>query len=61
MFMVTMSYDGFTPHWSKEYKTFGEAITAYETFNDWGFADEFATITIHANDLIASKTHRRPN
>ena len=60
-FKVTMSYDGYAPHWNKAYATFGDAVKAYETFTDWGFADEFATITLHAGEYVTSKTYRRPN
>ena len=61
MFKVSVSYDGNSPHWNKEYKTFSDAVKAYETFTDWGFCDEFSIVTLHADQHIASKEFRRPN
>ena len=60
-FKVSVSYDGNSPHWNKAYNSFSEAVKAYETFNDWGFCDEFSIVTLHAGEFIASKEFRRPN
>lgn len=61
MFKLVVSYDGNSPHWNKQYQTFGDAVMAYSNFNDWGFAKEFATITLHVDNHRATKTYRRPN
>ena len=45
-YAVTCAYDGKEPHWTKRYQFALDAVRAYETFIDHGFADEFATINL---------------
>mgnify|MGYP003346392461 CR=1 FL=1 len=43
-YAVTLSYDGKEPHWIRRYKNALEAVRVYDSFTDWGFADEYSTI-----------------
>lgn len=62
MYLITCSYDNKPAHWEKSFADFSEAVKCYESFTDWGFCDEFSTITLRlpAGEL-SSKTFRRPN
>jgi hypothetical protein len=62
IYLVTVSYDGKSAHWEKQFPNFGDAVKCYEGFTDWGFADEFSTVTLRVPfGELSSKTFRRPN
>lgn len=45
-YAITLSYDGKPPHWTKRFKFALEAVRVYDSFTDWGFADEYATVNL---------------
>lgn len=47
--------------WEKKYDTLQEALTSYETFTDWGFADTTKVVAImdaDGNRLVSKEFHR---
>ena len=51
MYKLTVAYDENPIHWTKEYKDELQAHEAFAEFNDWGFADEYATVNLHTPSL----------
>ena len=47
MYKLTMAYDEFSPHWTKQYADEKEAWKEFFAHTDWGFADEFATLNLY--------------
>lgn len=49
MFQISVSYDSKPIHWNKNYADALEAFTAFLSFEDWGFADEYSTVNLMTN------------
>jgi hypothetical protein len=45
-YAVTVSYDGNAPHWTGRYSDALSAVNTFNSFEDWGFADEYATVNL---------------
>lgn len=43
-YAVTLSYDGQAPHWTKRFEYALEAVRVFDSFTDWGFAENYATV-----------------
>jgi len=46
MYQITVAYDGKPIHFNKNYADALEAFTAFLSFVDWGFANEFSTVNL---------------
>ena len=46
MYQITISYDSKPIHWNKNYADALEAVTAFLSFTDWGFANEYRTVNL---------------
>ena len=45
-YAVTVAYDGNAPHWTGRYSDALSAVNTFNSFEDWGFADEYATVNL---------------
>jgi len=45
-YAVTVAYDGSAPHWTGRYSDALSAVNTFNSFEDWGFADEYATVNL---------------
>lgn len=46
-YAVTLFYDNeIEPRWTKRFKFALEAVRVYDSFTDWGFANEYATVNL---------------
>jgi len=46
LYAVTVSYDSKPVHWTGRYSDALSAVNTFNTFEDWGFADEYATVNL---------------
>lgn len=46
MYQISVSYDSQPIHWNKNYADALEAFTAFLSFIDHGFADEYSTVNL---------------
>ena len=46
MYQITISYDSKPIHWNKNYDDALEAFTAFLSFVDWGWANEYSTVNL---------------
>jgi len=47
LYSVTCTYDGDrSPHWVGRYDNALSAVNTFNSFEDWGFADEYATVNL---------------
>ena len=46
LYAVTVSYDGKPVHWTGRYSDALSAVNTFNSFEDWGFADEYATVNL---------------
>ena len=46
LYAVTCSYDGNAPKWVARFDNALDAVNCYNSFTDWGFADEYSTINL---------------
>ena len=49
MYQITVSYDGKPIHFNKNYTDALEAFTAFLSFVDWGWANEYSTVNLMTN------------
>ena len=49
MYQITVSYDGLPIHFNKNYADALEAFTAFLSFTDWGWANEYSTVNLMTN------------
>lgn len=49
MYQITVSYDGQPIHFNKNYTDALEAFTAFLSFTDWGWANEYSTVNLMTN------------
>lgn len=49
MYQITVSYDGLPIHFNKNYTDALEAFTAFLSFVDWGWANEYSTVNLMTN------------
>jgi len=45
-YAVTVAYDGNAPHWTGRYSDALSAVNTFNSFEDWGFANEYATVNL---------------
>ena len=45
-YAITLSYDGKPPHWTKRFKFALEAVRVYDSFTDWGMAENYSTVNL---------------
>jgi len=46
LYAVTVSYDSKPVHWTGRYSDALSAVNTFNSFEDWGFADEYATVNL---------------
>jgi hypothetical protein len=46
MYQITIAYDSKPIHWNNNYADALEAFTAFLSFTDWGFANEYSTVNL---------------
>jgi len=46
LYAVTVSYDSKPVHWTRRYSDALSAVNTFNSFEDWGFADEYATVNL---------------
>jgi hypothetical protein len=46
MYQITVAYDGQPIHFNKNYTDALEAFTAFLSFVDWGWANEYSTVNL---------------
>ena len=46
MYQITVAYDGNPIHFNKNYTDALEAFTAFLSFVDWGWANEYSTVNL---------------
>lgn len=46
MYQITVAYDGNPIHFNKNYTDALEAFTAFLSFTDWGWANEYSTVNL---------------
>jgi hypothetical protein len=46
MYQITVAYDGKPIHFNKNYADALEAFSAFLSFVDWGFANEYSTVNL---------------
>jgi len=46
LYAVTVSYDSKPAHWTRRYSDALSAVNTFNSFEDWGFADEYATVNL---------------
>ena len=46
LYSVTVAYDSKPPHWTGRYADALSAVNTFNSFEDWGFADEYATVNL---------------
>jgi hypothetical protein len=46
LYAVTCAYDGSAPKWVARFDNALDAVNCYNSFTDWGFADEYSTINL---------------
>ena len=46
LYAVTVSYDSKPVHWTGRYLDALSAVNTFNSFEDWGFADEYATVNL---------------
>ena len=46
LYSVTVSYDSKPVHWTGRYSDALSAVNTFNSFEDWGFADEYATVNL---------------
>ena len=46
LYAVTVSYDSKPVHWTGRYADALSAVNTFNSFEDWGFADEYATVNL---------------
>jgi len=46
LYAVTVSYDSKPVHWTGRYSDALSAVNTFNSFVDWGFADEYATVNL---------------
>lgn len=49
MYQITVAYDGLPIHFNKNYTDALEAFTAFLSFVDWGWANEYSTVNLMTN------------
>jgi hypothetical protein len=49
MYQITVAYDGQPIHFNKNYTDALEAFTAFLSFVDWGWANEYSTVNLMTN------------
>lgn len=45
-YAITLSYDGKEPHWSRRFEYALEAVRVFDSFTDWGLAENVATVNL---------------
>jgi hypothetical protein len=46
LYAVTVAYDSKPVHWTGRYSDALSAVNTFNSFEDWGFADEYATVNL---------------
>jgi len=46
LYAVTVAYDSKPVHWTGRYADALSAVNTFNSFEDWGFADEYATVNL---------------
>jgi len=46
LYSVTVAYDSKPVHWTGRYADALSAVNTFNSFEDWGFADEYATVNL---------------
>jgi hypothetical protein len=46
LYAVTVSYDSKPVHWTGRYSDALTAVNSFNSFEDWGFADEYSTVNL---------------
>jgi len=46
LYAVTVSYDSKPVHWTGRYSDALSAVNTFNSFEDWGFADDYATVNL---------------
>jgi len=46
LYAVTVSYDSKPVHWTGRYSDALSAVNTFNSFEDWGFADEYSTVNL---------------
>jgi hypothetical protein len=46
LYAVTVAYDSKPIHWTGRYSDALSAVNTFNSFEDWGFADEYATVNL---------------
>jgi len=46
LYAVTVAYDSQPVHWTGRYADALSAVNTFNSFEDWGFADEYATVNL---------------
>jgi hypothetical protein len=46
LYAVTVSYDSKPTHWTGRYQDALSAVSVFNSFTDWGFADEYSTVNL---------------
>lgn len=47
MYQITVSYDGKPIHFNQNYADALEAFSAFLSFTDWGWANEYSTVNLN--------------
>jgi len=46
LYAVTVAYDSQPVHWTGRYADALSAVNTFNSFEDWGFADEYSTVNL---------------